>query len=235
MAGIDHTCIVFKNGNYIPENEYSFYDENDEYIYTLPFKYGRDGDIRYINGVDITHRIKWLHDEYEAVYNRAGIRELKLYRLSFWSVWNWLKWKLHVMERSWSTPYTREVGIYTHDDVEVYIYHDAPNQSYISFYKDSTDTYVIIGGYGHHNNVYTHFMGRGYGDEFERKMAVEAYWWACDDILEMLVESYCPGSIFDIEDETNRLRKMFMPKNIYYERYSYGYWPDDLWEDDDVT
>ena len=87
------------------------------------------------------------------------------------------------MERSWSAPYKREVGVYTHDNIEVYIYHDAPNQSYISFYTDGKASWVVIGGYGHHNNVYTHFMSRGYGDEFEEKMAQEAFWWACDDIL----------------------------------------------------
>ena len=53
MAGADHTCIIFKNGNYIPECACYGYDENDEYVSYLPFEYGRDGDIRYINGIPI--------------------------------------------------------------------------------------------------------------------------------------------------------------------------------------
>lgn len=51
-------------------------------------------------------------------------------------------------------------------------------------------------------------MNRGYGDEFESKMAVEAYQWLCRDILDNI-----PNSIFDnwkdIGNWTREMRKAF--------------------------
>lgn len=226
MAAADHTCIIFKNGNYIPVYETYSYDEvTDEYNYFLPFEYGRDGDIRYVNGIPVWDQLKWHHDEYDAVYERDGWRDWCTVRKTPYGIWSWLKYKLHFMRR---VCYKREVGIWTKDNYKVYIYHDAPNQSYVSYYTDGTDSYVIIGGYGHWKNVYTHFMCRGYGDEFEEKMAEEAFWWACDDLLVKLVEVYSTGNVFEQDEDVNRLRAMFMPKEIYYERYPYGYW-DDVW------
>ena len=74
-------------------------------------------------------------------------------------------------------------------DIEMYFERDGLRDTDASFYKDSKDTYVLLGGYGHHMNPYTHFMNRGYGDEFEEKMAVEAYQWLCRDILRVVGES----------------------------------------------
>ena len=85
--------------------------------------------------------------------------------------------------------YAQEVGVWKSGDVEIYFYRNEPMRTYVSFYKDSKDTYVLLGGYGHHKNPYTHFMHRGYGDEFESKMAVEAYQWLCRDILRVVGES----------------------------------------------
>ena len=37
------------------------------------------------------------------------------------------------------------------------------------------ESYVLLGGYGHWRNPYTHFFHRGYGEVFERQMGKECY------------------------------------------------------------
>lgn len=195
MAAIDHTVIVFKNGEYM-KHPYTF-DEEDNYINLCPFKYGRDGNITEVCekfGVSahwwrkIHDDIKWYRDEYDAVYERDGWRDWCTVRKTPHGIWSWLKYRLRFM---YKIGYRKEVGVWRKDGVEVYIYHDQLKQANVSFYSDGTDTYIVIGGYGHHENVYCHFMGRGYGDEFEEKMAAEAFRWACNTILVDISESIC--------------------------------------------
>ena len=111
--------------------------------------------------------------------------------------------------------YRKEVGTWIEGGAEVYIYHDDLNQSYVSFYNDGTNTYVVIGGYGHWMNVYTHFYARGYGDEFEEKMTAEAFRWACDKILVDISESICDGDWEVEEDFVNRMRAAFGYEDPY--------------------
>lgn len=59
----------------------------------------------------------------------------------------------------------------------------------VTIYMDAEDSYVMIGGYGHYLNPYTHFYHRGYGEDFERKMAQECFDWLCHDILDSAVHS----------------------------------------------
>ena len=58
------------------------------------------------------------------------------------------------------------------------------------FNLDTKDSWVVLGGYGHYTNPYTHFYHRGYGEEFEKKMAHEAYNWICERLLPDLLD-YC--------------------------------------------
>ena len=206
MAAIDHTVIVYKNGEYLKEPD--LWDEDGNYINTLPFEYTRDGEITDIfssggNLIPIYEDIKWYRDEDRALYERDGISDISKFRLSWWIIMQAIKWKLHLMRR---VCYEREVGVWKSGDVEVYIYLNNVKQTCVSFYKDATDTYVVLGGYGHYENPYTHFMGRGYGDEFEEKMASEAYQWLCSDILSVVSES-----IFDdwlkIDEWTHDMQK----------------------------
>ena len=190
MAAIDHTVIVYKNGDYLKDPD--TYDENGDFINLCPFDYSRDGVITAIYEEDGTKievlwsDIKWYHDEYDAIYERAGIHGAPLFPIAWWKLVEIVQWKLHIMRLSC---YRREVGVWKYGDVEIYFYRDDLRETYVSFYKDSEDTYVLLGGYGHHENPYTHFMHRGYGDEFESKMAVEAYQWLCRDILRVVGES----------------------------------------------
>lgn len=189
MAGCDHTTIVFKNGKWLQDEEIGYYDlEKDEYVNLLPFMYGRDGDIHTVKGVNIGMKLTMHHNEYDAIYQRVGLDDMKYWKPSCWSIIERLKWIFHCMER---ICYRQEVGVWENDDEFVYIYHEPLKQSYVSFYFDGTDTYVVLGGYGHWENVYAHFMNRGYGEEFEKAMAVEAYHWLCDDVLEKIIDIVC--------------------------------------------
>lgn len=211
MAAIDHTCIVFKNGKYVPEHLTYEYDENDMYVNKLPFEYNRDGKIQRVTDpfgalVDIWLSTKWYRDEYDAIYERDGWRDWSAVRKTPRGIWAWLKYKLHFMAK---IGYRKEVGVDKIGDTEVYIWHDELNQNYVSFYLNNEDTYIVIGGYGHWKNVYCHFMGRGYGNRFEDEMADEAFRWACNKIIIDISESICGGSWEAEEDFVNRMRERF--------------------------
>lgn len=218
MAGIDHTAIVFKNGKWMEEDDLGYYNyEKDEFVDLLPFRYGRDGNIHTLNDKAIWDDIKWHRDEYDAIYERDGWRNWHTIRKTPYGIWSWLKYKLHFMHK---IGYRKEVGVRVDDTTEVYIYHDELNQSYVSFYDDGINTYIVIGGYGHYKNVYAHFYARGYGDEFEEKMTAEAFRWACNEILVDISESICDGSWEAEEDFVNRMRERFGYENPY--RIVYG-------------
>ena len=212
MAAIDHTTIVFKNGKLMKDDDLCYYNyEKDEYVNLLPFEYTRDGSIHIVvnpDGVreDLWLSKKWYRDEYDALYERDGWRDWSTVRKTPHGIWAWLKYKLHFMHK---IGYRKEVCTWKWCEQELYIYHDELNQSYVSFYLDDKDSYIVIGGYGHWKNVYCHFMDRGYGDEFEEKMAAEAFRWACGDILVDISESICGGSWEDEEDFVNRMRERF--------------------------
>ena len=197
MAATDHTVIVYKNGEYFKE-PYNWVD--DIYFNLCPFDYTRDGEITHVVSPEgklksIVEETKWYRDEDRALYERDGIGNISRFRLSWWTIMQAIKWKLHLMRR---VCYETEVGMWKSGDVEVYIYLNNAKMTCVSFYKDVTDTYVVLGGYGHYENPYTHFMSRGYGDEFEEKMATEAYQWLCSDIL-----SFVSTSIFDNWQKTD--------------------------------
>lgn len=202
MAVIDHTSIVFKNGEWMKDT-YRF-DEDGNYINLCPFEYGRDGDIHTVGGIDIRDSIMWYRDEYDAVYERAGI--CRIHRWNFRSIVERIKWMLRLKR---FVCYEQEVGVWKSGSNEIYIYHEPMKQSYVSFYTDGTDTYIVLGGYGHYNNVYAHFMSRGYGYEFEEKLAQEAFEWCCDSVLEHITDSIYIGDFFSSAVASKKLRSVF--------------------------
>ena len=62
-----------------------------------------------------------------------------------------------------------------------------PEDYNVTFYMNGDESYVLLGGYGHWRNPYTHFFHRGYGEVFERQMGKECYEWLCEDVLSDLV------------------------------------------------
>lgn len=209
MAMIDHTTIVFKNGKLVTK----LYEENDDGSFTwlLPFDYGRDGNIREINGICIEDQIKWHYDDYDVIYQRAGMRRMWCVT-SIYAWIEWFKWKLHIMERF---ECTQRVGVYNVEDVHLYIYHQPLKQYYVSFYRDGVDSYVVLGGYGHHQNVYTHFYERGYGEEFELEMCLEAYRWCMDDVANHLVHAIVNADVYEMDASINNFKKMFGYKSYW--------------------
>lgn len=193
MAYIDHTRLVWKNGKYINYGIKMLYD--GEIVRLCPFDYGRDGNIIGIKTasgsmLDISKYIQWHQDEYDALYQRKGVIPTKWWKLRsakhlFYYFRNWFNWKLRRKEL---VAYRYRVGTWSNDNIEIYIYHDPLKSSYVSFYRDGSDSYVMLGGYGHHENVYTHFVSRGYGEDFEEAMAKEAYKWCCKDVLTKVAE-----------------------------------------------
>ena len=208
MASIDHTCMIWRNGEYLPNGTgttYTYDEITDKYTSLLPFEYGRDGNIvRIVDSdgvkIDIRDDTVWGdRGNYWAHYERDGLR----WGHVRW--WTWggfvegLKWTFHKMRLLY---HEYEVGVYKRDGIEVYIYKDESKQSYVSFYKDSNDVYVILGGYGHCGNVYCHFMSRGYGEEFEKKMLEEAYEWIAKEIVSKIADA-----ITDDWDEQEKMCK----------------------------
>lgn len=208
MAAIDHTVIVYKNGEHLKE-PYT-YDDEGNYINKCPFDYSRDGEITHVISPEgklesIVGETKWYRDEYDSVYERDGIKDISRFRFSWYTIAQAIKWKLHLMKR---VCYKHEIGVWKTGDKEVYIYKSDLKHVYISFYKDSTDTYVVLGGYGNYENPYTHFMDRGYGNEFEKKMAVEAYSWLCRYILEYISDAL-HGNLEEADDWCRKMRRVF--------------------------
>lgn len=229
MAAIDHTVIVFKNGEWLEEVDYE----------SLPFEFGRDGNIHSVEmptvrGLDLSgwcmtwdmgsimtsiwDEIKWRRHEYNAWYEREGFS--KLTRFNWWQIKCLFQW----ITRKLSDPvYEQEVGTWQNAVTEVYIYHEPMKESYVSFYRDKTtdDTYIVLGGYGHWGNVYTHFMHRGYGKEFERKMVQEAFDWCGKQVLGAIAD-HITGD-YDAQEEVLKSLQM-----TFWEGYI-GNGPDDVW------
>lgn len=219
MAYIDHTRLVWKNGKYIGDGV-KLAENGYDIVHLCPFEYGRDGNIMSVENssgvmVDISDSIEWCQCEYDTLYQRKGIEWRTPWRCRsisdfFYALRSRLNWLFRQMEL---LAYRERVGVWTCDDTEVYIYHDVLKSSYVSFYRNGLDTYIMLGGYGRHENVYTHFAGRGYGEDFEEAMAKEAYRWCCDDILTKVADLAFGDRWDDCGKFTELREKFYMEEN----------------------
>lgn len=110
-----------------------------------------------------------------------------------------------------------ELTVYESDEFNV-IY-------FLDFKKD--ENYVILGGYGHYANPYTHLYGRGLPEEIERMLMSECYEWLMEDIIKDCCEALAE-SIWDVKDLVRDYQKDFGYKGWYdmteEERDNYEKW-----------
>lgn len=102
----------------------------------------------------------------------------------------------------WDDKY--ELTVYESDNFNV-IY-------FLDFKKN--ENYVILGGYGHYVNPYTHFYDRGLPEEVERMLMSECYEWLTEDIIKDCCEAL-QESIWDVDDSVKDYQKDFGYKSWY--------------------
>ena len=220
MAAIDHTIIGFKNGKLLENLHFVKWEEKqttdndgevDNEIFVvaekdfIPFDYNRDGLITFEGGY--TEKYMDIYPEYgfwekgrkprnhqARKYMKQCFKQRKQYEkaLTTYSV---------EMPENYRTRY----GYLKDDEKEVII---VITEHYnVTFYFIKDDSYVLLGGYGHHANPYTHFYHRGYGKQFERKMCRECYNWLCEDVLEEALQEIdgLERSRYEDNSDYNRL------------------------------
>lgn len=116
----------------------------------------------------------------------------------------------------WADRY--ELTVYESDNFNV-IY-------FLNFEKN--ENYVILGGYGHYVNPYTHFYGRGLPEEVERMLMSECYEWLMEDIIKDCVEALAAESFWYADEFVRDYQKDFGYKSWYNmteeEQDSYEKW-----------
>lgn len=131
-----------------------FREEGGEYVSLIPFDYTRDGEILGVTFDRVIRPSLCCSDN----------------RLAEW-----------IVDKLGKYLHRETLRFYQKDDLEIFLYQSHDYNA--TFYFHGDESYVLLGGYGHYLNPYTHFFHRGYGEEFERKMAKECYEWLCDDVL----------------------------------------------------
>lgn len=115
---------------------------------------------------------------------------------------------------------------YSKDDIEIITYES--RQCNIIIYVDDDNSYILLGGYGHYMNPYTHFYERGYGIDFERTMARECYFWIMEDVIDDMASSLNDDyeTIYEFKD---RIRRKLGHKvyNVSSEEERYRYYEND--------
>lgn len=118
---------------------------------------------------------------------------------------------------------------YVWDDKYELTVYESDNFNVIYFLDfEKNENYVILGGYGHYVNPYTHFYGRGLPEEVERMLMNECYEWLMEDVIKDCVEALVTESIWYADDIVRDYQKDFGYKSWYdmteEERDSYEKW-----------
>lgn len=209
MASIDHTCIYFHNGMLMKEIDHCDWIERDTAwetsdgkihttneivgatndVYLLTFYTTRDG----LFTKDDTVKIKDMNRIFPNIRFNNKRKETKVIK-----AWEKNSWKAE--EKYPKLDF--EDRVYWYKDFNKLIITQHTENYCVTFYfkLDTKDSWVAFGGYGHYCNPYTHFYCRGYGEEFEKKMALELYRWICEDILTNLLD-YCLKETLEEDSE----------------------------------
>ena len=102
----------------------------------------------------------------------------------------------YTVKHIWDDRY--EITVYESDNFNV-IY-------FLDFKKN--ENYVILGGYGHYVNPYTHFYKRGLPKEVERMLMSECYEWLMEDVIKDCCEALAED-IWDVDDLVKDYQKDF--------------------------
>lgn len=193
MAWIDHTCLYWIDGK--PSN----YDDVKEALEEYGLYWTRDGVV-YSKDKENVVSTATSYDPDSLVY-----RERYLFFKKLWDLYppKFIRGAYYGTLRFLNNILTRLFPAYKDYDrvytdrkfkrAEVFIQTEHQGNLNISFVTIRNHGIVILGGYGHFINPYTHFMDRGYGDEFERKMHEEAYDWCLEQLRPMLFFLFCKG------------------------------------------
>lgn len=216
MAGIDHTIIYFHNGMLMKDIDHWDWLKRDTTCETLDSKVHITDEI-----VDTTNEISLLpfytnllpfYTTRDGLFTKDGIVELKDMNRIFPNIrFNNKRKETRVIrawdKNSWKTEekYPKldfKNRVYWYKDLNKLIITQHTENYCVTFYfkLDTKDSWVAFGGYGHYCNPYTHFYCRGYGEEFEKKMALELYRWICEDILTNLLD-YCLKETLEEDSE----------------------------------
>lgn len=211
MAGIDHTRIYFHNGMLMKEIDYCDWIERDtawetsdgkvhitnEIVGTtnevnlLPFETTRDGLFtRDFCGVSLEYNMERIFLDIYFKHGWQEKRAIKLYDK------NSYKAEKKYPDQNFNN------RLYWFKNEHRLIISQYTEDYCLTFYfnLDTKDSWVVLGGYGHYANPFTHFYHRGYGEEFEKKMAHEAYIWVCERLLPDLLD-YCISETLEEDEE----------------------------------
>lgn len=210
MAGIDHTCLYWIDGE--PSN----YDDVREVLKKYGLYWTRDGYV-YSEDKENVVGIISSHDPDSLVYRQRYIFFEKLWRLdppkfirgAYYAALRFLNDILTHLFPAYKD-YDRVYKDCKFKQAEAFIQTEHQGDLNISFVTVRYHGVVILGGYGHFVNPYTHFMDRGYGDEFELKMHEEAYDWCLDQLRAMLFH------LFYKNWETDEFNQYQGSNGLYY-------------------
>lgn len=159
--------------------------DGDSYESVIPFEYSRDAEL---------------------VKPKASIKKIIPYECSTGRFRQWFG--EHFMELL-----PREyIGYFHEDGIRIFTY-QSENYNAIFYLKDD-ESYVMLGGYGHYVNVYTHFYKCGYGESFERKMAKECYRWLFEKVF-----TPCWVYSFTKEDYKEGLDLFYFREKFHYKNF----------------
>lgn len=160
--------------------------DDDSYESAIPFEYSRDAELL---GVDIKKK-----ENIPVIFTLSRFRQ-------------WLA--KHLLDN----PPAEYTGYFHKDDIQIFTYE---SESYnVIFYLQGNESYVMLGGYGHYMNPYTHFYERGYGEEFERRMAKECFEWLFSHVFEDCARTWFDGTISKEETDLMKLEKRFHYKSYW--------------------
>lgn len=180
MAGMDHTILFYKNGE-LQRTELEILDERCKVIY--------DRDARLCRVIDIKTKEEFTNFEKYATSGEYYIEKNTYIKPVFLR---------KIVEKFLPKEKIATYEFYRYIGEDLLILQLRADNYNVLFVFSGEDTYVLLGGYGHHVNPYTHFYHRGYGEVFEKRMSIECYEWLCETILDDMTYWYNDDTLLPV-------------------------------------